>query len=75
MKALIRMIPNMIAAGAKLWETHKEWSAKKKIAVYALAPVSLIVFTLVVKYAGWENAAMAVELLTEMLEAFAAVEM
>lgn len=75
MKALIRLIPNMITAGAKLWATHKEWSAKKKIAIYTLAPVSLIVFTLVVKYAGWENAAMAAQLITEMLEAFATVEM
>ncbi len=75
MKALIRLIPNMITAGTKLWATHKEWSAKKKIVIYTLAPVSLIVFTLVVKYAGWENAAMAAQLITEMLEAFAAVEM
>ena len=75
MKALIRIIPNLVSAAAKLWTTHKEWSTKKKIAVYAIAPISLIVFTLVVKYAGWENAAMAAQLITEMLTAFAEADM
>jgi hypothetical protein len=65
----------MIAAGAKLWAAHKEWSAKKKIAVYILAPVSIVAVALTIKFGGWDTAVLAVQLITETLEAFATVEM
>ena len=46
MKNLVMLIPNLAKAGFKLWETSKEWNAKKRIAIFAIIPASLIIFSL-----------------------------
>lgn len=70
MKALITLLPNLVKSAFGVWEKSKEWSAKKRIAMFVLVPVSIVAVTLVVKYAGWDNALLATELITEMLQVF-----
>jgi len=71
MKGLIMLIPNLVRSGLKLWEVSKEWNAKKRIAVFAITPVALILFSVVVGVFGKENAQVAAQILTEVMMAFA----
>lgn len=71
MKGLIMLIPNLVRSGLKLWEVSKEWNAKKRIAVFAITPVALILFSIVVGIFGKENAQVAAQILTEVMMAFA----
>lgn len=71
MKGLITFLPNLVKAGFKLWEKSKEWDAKKRIVVFTVIPVSLIVFSIVVGLFGEENARVAAEILTQVMTAFA----
>ena len=61
------IIPNLVKAGFKLWETSKEWNAKKRIAIFVIIPVSLIIFSLVVWIVGPEYAQLAAQILTETM--------
>lgn len=71
MNKLITFLPNLVRAGVKLWTKSKEWNTKKKIAVFAIAPVALILFSVVVGLFGPENAQIAAQILTEFMTAFA----
>ena len=71
MKGLIMLIPNLVRSGLKLWEVSKEWNAKKRIAVFAITPVALILFSIVVGIFGKENAQVAAQILTEVMMSFA----
>lgn len=67
MKGLVMLIPNLVKAGFKLWETSKEWNAKKRIAIFAIVPASLIIFSLVVWFVGPEYAQLAAQILTDTM--------
>lgn len=71
MNKLITLLPRMITSGVKLWQSSREWSAKKRIAVFAIAPASLILFSVVVGVFGPDNAQIAAEILTAVMSAFA----
>ncbi len=71
MKGLIMLIPNLVRSGLKLWEVSREWNAKKRIAVFAITPVALILFSIVVGIFGKENAQVAAQILTEVMMSFA----
>lgn len=71
MKGLLMLIPNMVKAGVKLWSVSKEWNAKKRIAVFAITPIALILFSVVVGVFGQDNAQVAAQILTEVMMAFA----
>ena len=67
MKNLVMLIPNLVKAGFKLWETSKEWEAKKRIAIFAIVPASLIILSLVVWLVGPEYAQLAAQILTDTM--------
>lgn len=71
MKGLLMLVPNLVKAGFKLWETSKEWNAKKRIAVFAITPAALILFSIVVGVFGEQNAQIAAQILTEVMLSFA----
>lgn len=71
MKGLIMLIPNLVKSGFSLWEKSKEWNAKKRIAIFAIVPIALIIFSLVVWFVGPEHATLAAQILTETMQAFA----
>lgn len=69
MVGLKTFIPRLIKSVGGLFVKYKELNTKKKIAVVVSIPVSLIVFTLVLKYAGVENAEVAANLIIVTIEA------
>lgn len=71
MKNLLMIIPNLLKSGLTLWQASKEWNAKKRIAVFAITPAALILFSVVVGVFGEENARIAAEILTQTMTAFA----
>jgi hypothetical protein len=67
MNGVLMLVPNLVKAGFKVWETSKEWSAKKRIASFAIAPAALILFSIVVGVFGEHSAQIAAQILTEVM--------
>lgn len=71
MKSLITLLPNLVRSGFSLWEKSKELDTKKRIALFAIIPASLILFSVVVSVFGEESARIAAEILTQVMTVIA----
>lgn len=69
MIGLKTFIPRLVQSVGGFFVKYKELSTKKKIAVIVSVPVSLILFTLTLKFAGAENAEMASNIIIITIEA------
>lgn len=66
---LITLLPSAFKAISGFFAKHKEWSTKKKIAMFTALPLAVVLMAASAHFFGWDIVVLVVDKLIELLNA------
>ena len=67
MKLLISSFRGIFTGVFKLWGKAKEWSAKKKMALFSLIALVVVVTPVSIYFIGWDQTVLAFQIVNDLL--------